>query len=353
MDTRPPASSLPFAGGPAAPATRTSQIWLWLVSVPLLAFLAGSASASTPRGSGLRLDLPAGFRPVPAHIARREAGSLVDLLRHAGLHAVSTLRARQDRLGESHSPEATFTAARVRVLTNSLDSPPELAQAGLHAALLHASARSLEPKLFEPRPRSVAGRAGFELGWSQALAAGRTQWHRFLLLPGRAEVLVLSLSAVGEDPAPWESIWTQASQSFAPEAAPVSSGSPLWPALPLTFAAAALATALIRRRRPPPPAPSARHDALRHRRTPSPFRDGLRAQPAYTPFLAAGSPPLPSAVRARPDATLPARPAASTAAVNAADGRDLLAFINPPGEDGGMSLLELKLARQNASKPSS
>lgn len=322
LDTTPP---VPFARAlPGSAFLRVVGLW---------ALLAGSASASAsaPRDAGLRLDLPAGFRPVPAAVARREAGPLVGLLRQAGVHAATTLRARQDRLGSPQAPQATFTAARVRLLKSSLPGAPGLLQGGLRAALLYASALTLEPRLLEPRARSVAGRPGYELGWSQALADGRTQLRRILLLPGRAEVLVLSLSAVDRELATLEGLWSEASESFRLEAASASSGQLLWPWLPLALAVLALTIALVRRRRLPPSTPSARHDALPQGRTHNPFRDG-RVEPS--PYL----PPV-------------ARTPAAPTPVPAAGVGDPLALIDAERNEGGMSLLELKLARQQAAQP--
>ncbi len=341
-------STLGFA---VVPRLRVVALWMLLAG-------SASASATASRDIGLRLDLPAGFRPVPAAVARRGAGPLVSLLRQAGVSAATALRARQDLLGTPQAPQATFTAARVRVRTTSLAAVPELLRGGLKAALRSASALYLEPTLLEPRARSVAGRQGFELGWSQALADGRSQLRRILFLPRGAEVLVLSLTAVGRELAPLESLWAQSSASFTLEAASTSADFLLWPALPLTLAALALAIALLRRRRARPSTAWARHDALHQVRTHNVFRDGRGEPTSYLPPAAPAPRPAPSiaplaAALPRPPCppTPPSHPPTAPAPLPASGGSDPLALIDATRNEGGMSLLELKLARQQAAQP--
>jgi len=292
-----------------------------------------------------------------------------------GLPAVTTLRARQDRLGSPQAPEATFTAARVRVLTTPLGSAPDLAHADLQVALEQASAREDEVEMLTPKPRTVAGLTGLEVGWNGASTDGRKQLVRVLLLPARSEVLVLWFRATDGDRAAWERTWTQVSESMALESVPVSSGSPLWPTLPLALAAVALTTALVKRRRTPQAGPSARMEALAHRRThgdldtllpsdnrppepvASPAPEPQKAPPAsgvepWQVMPRSGAKPTPAPEPApvsipssspRPKLVLGGR---SSAPVPHDEG-NLLSLVDETKE-GGMSLLELKLARQNA-----
>lgn len=199
------------------------------------------AEAAVTRRAGMRVSLPSTFRPVPSAYARRDAGQIVTLLQRAGVRASMALRARQDRAGSPAAPQATLTAARVRVLTASLQSPPRLESGDLLAALESAAESPGEPTaglqaaptLLAPRARQVAGQSGLELGWTTPLADGRQLMQRFLLLPRDAEVLVLSFRAHDTDLARWEAAWASAAQSLALEGLHDGSSGTPWAALGL------------------------------------------------------------------------------------------------------------------------
>jgi hypothetical protein len=333
----------------------------------MFGLLACPARADGVLRVGISVPPPPGFRAAPSVVARRHADKLPELLEAAGLEPLGVTRARLALEGSPTEPTATLLTANVRVLTSARGVVPELAPEALAAALSALTPAGGETAAVGPSARTAAGLSGHEIGWTLPLAGGRARMARRLLLPQPGGVLVLALDVREGDEKHWSAVWTRLVRALAPESAPQESGLPLFPALPLALAAAALLTAGLQRMRLAPERPSEAFVAGLERRGRAPLPPALSVAPAVTSSAALpheepidGPPEEAAAAPATEPARVSAPERAPSAPAPAASdaGEDLLGLVRV--SDGGSStsfgqgpsLLELKLARRQQPRPS-